>query len=307
MASHYIITGTRWGAVELSHMLNPLFFRAIRTRGREMKWVLLGLIIGIALVLPASVLIAQSPWVTQQAEIVVRKLPDGRLEFCLDVGLGDELIRECPRLRMLNYTEVETNVWNRSTPILITNPDANIQALDPATGLYRTKAGDSMASVSEKFNISIPDLVRLNPEVGIILRSGQILSVDNALAPAVIVGTVRTDAEVTSGTYTVVSGDSLGAIAARFDISTKRILELNPSVTNPNSLSIGQVLVVEEKVKTASTKPSVTETIYTVQSGDSLNSIARKFSVSVSALREANNIEDADFLSIGQKLAIPSE
>ena len=288
-------------------MPNPQFLKAIRTQVWEIKWMFLGLIIGIALVLPTSVLIAQSPWVTQQAEIVVRKLPDGRLEFCLDVGLGEELIRECPRLRMLNYTELETNVWNRSTPILITNPDANIQALDPATGLYRTKAGDSMASVSEKFNISIPDLVRLNPDVGIILRSGQILSVDIALASAVLVGTVRTDAEVISGTYTVVGGDSLGAIAARFDISTKRILELNPSVINPNSLSIGQVLIVEEKAKTVSAQPSKIETVYIVQAGDSLNSIARKFSVSVPSLREANNIEDADFLSIGQKLAIPSE
>jgi LysM repeat protein len=288
-------------------MPNPQFLSTIRNKYPQIKWAFIGLIIGCMVVLPTSALIAQSPWVTQQAEIVVRKLPDGRLEFCLDVGIGEELIRECPRLRMLNYAEVETNVWNRSTPILITNPDTNIQTLDPATGLYRTKAGDSMASVSEKFNISIPDLVRLNPDVGIILRSGQILSVDIALAPAVIVGTVRTDAEVISGTYTIVSGDSLGAIAARFDISTKRILELNPSVTNPNSLSIGQILIVEEKRKTAPVKPAKAETVYIVQSGDSLNSIARKFSVSVSALREANDIEDADFLSIGQQLSIPSQ
>ena len=288
-------------------MSYPQFLQKIQSRNQPIKWLLVGLIIGVAIVLPTSALVAQSPWVTQQAEIVVRKLPDGRLEFCLDVGLGEELTRQCPRLRMLNYTEVETNVWNRSTPILITNPDTDIQALDPATGLYRTKAGDSMASVSEKFNISIPDLVRLNPDVGIILRSGQILSVDITLAPAVIVGTVRTDAEVISGTYTVVSGDSLGAIAARFDISTKRILELNPSVTNPNSLSIGQILIVEEKTKTAPAEPSNAETVYTVQAGDSLNSIARKFSVSVLALRKANNIEDADFLSIGQKLSIPSD
>jgi LysM repeat protein len=285
----------------------PQFLQKIQGRSQQIKWLFIGVIIGVAIVLPTSVLVAQSPWVTQQAEIVVRKLPDGRLEFCLDVGLGEELTRQCPRLRMLNYTEVETNVWNRSTPILITNPDPDIQALDPATGLYRTKAGDSMASVSEKFNISIPDLVRLNPDVGIILRSGQILSVDITLAPAVIVGTVRTDAEVISGTYTVVGGDSLGAIAARFDISTKRILELNPSVTNPNSLSIGQILIVEEKTNTTPVEPSKAETVYTVQAGDSLNSIARKFSVSVLGLREVNNIEDADFLSIGQKLSIPSD
>ena len=288
-------------------MSYPQFLQKIQGRSQQIKWLFIGVIIGVAIVLPTSVLVAQSPWVTQQAEIVVRKLPDGRLEFCLDVGLGEELTRQCPRLRMLNYTEVETNVWNRSTPILITNPDPDIQALDPATGLYRTKAGDSMASVSEKFNISIPDLVRLNPDVGIILRSGQILSVDITLAPAVIVGTVRTDAEVISGTYTVVGGDSLGAIAARFDISTKRILELNPSVTNPNSLSIGQILIVEEKTNTTPVEPSKAETVYTVQAGDSLNSIARKFSVSVLALRELNNIENADFLSIGQKLSIPSD
>ena len=60
------------------------------------------------------------------------------------------------------------------------------------------------------------------------------------------------------------------------------------------TLSIGQVLKV----------PSSSEVnIYTVVSGDSLYSIARKFNTTVSALQDANNLVTS-VLTVGQKLII---
>ena len=53
--------------------------------------------------LPSTLLVARSVWLTQQAEIVVRKLPDGKLEFCLDVGASEQPERQCPKLRMFDY------------------------------------------------------------------------------------------------------------------------------------------------------------------------------------------------------------
>jgi LysM repeat protein len=43
--------------------------------------------------------------------------------------------------------------------------------------------------------------------------------------------------------YTVRSGDTLGAISARFDISIDDLMKIN-GITNPNTLQIGQVLKI---------------------------------------------------------------
>lgn len=43
-------------------------------------------------------------------------------------------------------------------------------------------------------------------------------------------------------TYTVQSGDSLSAIAARYGTTLSALLAANPSITNPNVISVGQVI-----------------------------------------------------------------
>lgn len=70
----------------------------------------------------------------------------------------------------------------------------------------------------------------------------------------------------------------------------------------------------EAEKSTPSSKPSAPSTssetktttkTYTVQPGDTLYGIAQKFGVSWKAIAEANNIEDATALRVGQKLVIP--
>lgn len=47
-------------------------------------------------------------------------------------------------------------------------------------------------------------------------------------------------------TYTVQSGDTLAKIAARFNTTVERLVELN-NLSNPNSINVGQVLVVDDQ------------------------------------------------------------
>lgn len=45
-------------------------------------------------------------------------------------------------------------------------------------------------------------------------------------------------------TYTVVYGDTLSAIAARYGLTLAQLLALNPQITNPNQINVGQVINV---------------------------------------------------------------
>ena len=48
--------------------------------------------------------------------------------------------------------------------------------------------------------------------------------------------------------YTVKAGDTLFKIAQMFNITIERILEQNPTITNPNLVDVGQVIVIDDSV-----------------------------------------------------------
>ncbi len=68
-----------------------------------------------------------------------------------------------------------------------------------------------------------------------------------------------------------------------------------------NLLSIGQTL----KIPSLSEEVSTSYTTYTVVSGDSLYSIAKKYNTTVDTLKSFNNLS-SNLLSIGQTLKIPN-
>ena len=99
-------------------------------------------------------------------------------------------------------------------------------------------------------------------------------------------------------TYIVKSGDTLWGISNQFGVSVTELARLN-NVT-ANTLKIGQVLIIPSL---SGTNPN-NMFIYTVKSGDSLYSIARKYNTTVKDIIDINNLTNTN-LSIGQQLRIP--
>jgi LysM repeat protein len=94
----------------------------------------------------------------------------------------------------------------------------------------------------------------------------------------------------------VQSGDTLGSIAARNGVSIQALLKAN-NLTATSTLKIGQVLNIpggSSSQKTGS---------ITVQSGDTLGSIANRYGVSVATLRSMNGLS-SDNVSVGQVLRL---
>lgn len=156
------------------------------------------------------------------------------------------------------------------------------------TSVYTVVKGDSLYSIAKKYNTTVDELKNLNNLSSNLLSIGQILRV-----PDVLVN------EPTSINYMVVSGDSLYSIARKYNTTVDELKSLNN--LGSNLLSIGQIL----KIPTDSSGTSSNYRTYTVVSGDSLYSIARKYNTTVDELKSLNNLS-SNLLSIGQVLKIPN-
>lgn len=138
-----------------------------------------------------------------------------------------------------------------------------------------------------------------------------------APSPQQVVASPAATSATTSGgatTYTVVAGDTLNSIAARFGTTPEAIAQLN-SLADPNALTLGQTLRIPGgsaasggTTETGSTTASTSEGAgtYTVQQGDTLSQIAQRFDTTVQELVRLNNLANPDSISVGQELVVPS-
>ncbi len=97
-------------------------------------------------------------------------------------------------------------------------------------------------------------------------------------------------------TYTVVAGDTLSSIAARFRTTAAELAALN-NILNPNLIYPGEVLTISTFSAPVSS--------YTVRSGDTLSSIASRFDTSVQELVSLNSIRNPNQIYPGQVLRLP--
>jgi beta-lactamase class A len=103
-------------------------------------------------------------------------------------------------------------------------------------------------------------------------------------------------------TYLIQPGDTLSAIATTTGLSVEKLVGLN-SLTNPDLIIAGQSLSLSTTNAVNAAAPSAGK--YAVKAGDTLWDIASATGTTVEALVDANNLSNADQLSVGQVLAVP--
>ena len=114
---------------------------------------------------------------------------------------------------------------------LILSNDKNTEEYD----IYTVKKGDSLWSISQKYNISVKELIELNNLNNLTLQINQKLKVPKII----IIEPEENDTEI----YIVEKNDTLWSISRKFNISVNELKELN-NLTN-NLLSIGQELKIK--------------------------------------------------------------
>lgn len=245
------------------------------------------------------------------------------VDFCIDLEvLAEALGLESRVLADLNPALLRGITPGSGTPYRLRFPagrDEEIRlALDripPEKRLkirhYQVKKGDTLSTIARRFGTSLPALTSLN---GIRnprrLQIGQNLVIPLGPAVATAAGLLPDAAQLNARQihHRIRPGDTLYALAQRYQTSISSILQNNPTI-DPMALRPGQTLTLSQgdRWQHGSSRSSGHGNRYRVRKGDSLSVIAMRFRTSPSRLARTSRISVDSILQIGQILEIPTD
>ncbi len=239
------------------------------------------------------------------------------------------------------------------TPMASPTPDPTeppeptaIPTPEPQT--YEVQSGDNPWTISRQFGLSMEELLAANGlSEGALLRVGQVLQIPQTESAAESASVTDDAASAPAPTpeplvHTVASGDTIGALAVRYQVSSAEIARVN-NISLNKVLSIGETLIIPVNTPsptataptatapaaddapalavdatptaTATAAPTATPTapppstpeplVHTVASGDTIGALAVRYEVSSAEIARVNNISLNKVLSIGETLIIP--
>lgn len=188
---------------------------------------------------------------------------------------------------------------------------------------YRVQPEDTVASIARKAHMTEAALREANQiPAGRRIKPGSLVLVSKSsgLGNAEDISSDTIDASFALAqdyrrvTYRVRRGDNMRSVARRLGVSPATIMKSNG--LRSQRLRVGQTLRVNVPIvtrQTTTSRPTTTRStpdtpvastkFYVVRKGDTLYSIANRYGITASALRNANNISGNN-ISVGQRLTI---
>ncbi len=165
---------------------------------------------------------------------------------------------------------------------------------------YTVKAGDSLWEISQTYGTTVNNLKQINNLSSNVIYVGQVLKLKQQSN-----STSNQTPQSTTDTYTVQSGDTLWGIANTHDTTVNNLKQINDLTSD--TIYVGQVLKLKQRSTTQqeSSQPSQSNSsdFYTVKAGDSLWKIAMGNDLTVSHLKQMNNLT-TNTIYVGQQLRI---
>ena len=209
-------------------------------------------------------------------------------------------------------------------PIKVTpKPKSKVAKKPEKVRTYVAKQGDNLASIARLFGVSQESLRAWNSMDAVaFVNVGDTLLVSKPeVKPSVAVDRPKL---AKGQKYVAREGDTYAAIASAYDVPVVLLLQANQGFSK--RLMVGDSVVIPEFVRNSSktaprsaskseknradskpahsSKDDEKSSIYVVQAGDNLSSIARKYGTTVAKLQSLNNMGSSTNLNIGQKIKV---
>jgi len=211
-----------------------------------------------------------------------------------------------------------TNLSNSNS----SNNSSNNQISGEVPLTYTVKSGDTLSSISNRYNISMnkimewnnisnPDIITVGTQLNLRLNSGS--SADSSSNSDSSSTSESVTPVSTSGSYTVKSGDTLSRIASAHGTTVSALKSANN--LSGDTIYVGQTLTLSgegssnnstSNSSSSNSSSSTSTSLYTVKSGDTLSGISRAHGTTVSVLKSANNLS-GDTIYVGQTLTLSGE
>ncbi|MGW2539402.1 LysM peptidoglycan-binding domain-containing protein [Kitasatospora sp. NPDC001574] len=190
----------------------------------------------------------------------------------------------------------------------------------PATRTITVRRGMTLGGIAVALGTTVTGLLSLNPQIdnpGRITEGQQITVPAASASPTAALATLA-PAETPqptlnpdplptpdpgTATHTVVAGDTLSAVAARYGVGLDAMVNANPQLADPDRIEVGQVISLPTAPAGAAAPP-----VHTVVPGDTLWDIAACYRVTLEALVAANaaTVATPDLIFPGQSIVIPN-
>jgi LysM repeat protein len=206
-------------------------------------------------------------------------------------------------------------------------PTAFRPAQPSAPAEYTIARGDTISAIAGKYGLNTGEVLKMNNlQPNTIIYPGQKIkltgSAASPAAPAPAAPAAAPTAPASSaGSYTEKSGDKLGAIASRHNVSLSEIFSWN-------GLNMRSIIYPGQKVRVGSGEAAATPApqpaaaaaapapaapapaaapggSYTIKAGDTLSAIASRHGVKLSDILAANQLSMTTVIYPGNKLVIP--
>ncbi|HRV95889.1 MAG TPA: LysM peptidoglycan-binding domain-containing protein [Anaerolineae bacterium] len=169
---------------------------------------------------------------------------------------------------------------------------------------YVIAEGDVAVSIAAQYNISVDTLLRVNDVADpTLLQIGQELMIPVTITPVPSASPTPKNPPTPTPTpvyHTVEAGDTLLAIAIKYETTTEALMVTN-ALANGHDLSIGQELLIVP----SNVDPGVPAVVHEIKEGDTFAFLSFFYGSTIEDILAANPGLDPDLLQIGQQVVIP--
>lgn len=172
------------------------------------------------------------------------------------------------------------------------NPNGNYNT---ETIYYTVKRGDTLSAIASRYGTTVQEIAQINRIQNVnLIYPGQVLRITTNSSNH------GSETNSTGKTYyTIKRGDTLWGISRRYGVSIQNIVSWN-NIQNPNLIYPGQRLILYGNYSSSNSG----NIYYTVQRGDTLWRIARRYRTCPIRIARINGITNTNLIYPGQILKI---